>query len=57
MSFPLKTREYHLPKNDGFHNLTLTESLVPTLKSAEVLIKVHAVSLQVRVFFHIIILR
>ncbi|KAI0374175.1 NAD-P-binding protein [Pilatotrama ljubarskyi] len=47
-SIPQKTREYHLPKVDGFHNLTLTESPIPKLKSTEVLVKVHAVSLQYR---------
>ena len=48
MSIPQKTREYRLPKADGFHNLTLTEAPIPKLKSTEVLLKVHAVSLQVR---------
>ncbi|TBU38096.1 NAD(P)-binding protein [Dichomitus squalens] len=48
MSIPQKTREYRLPKVDGFHNLTLTEAPLPKLKSTEVLLKVHAVSLQYR---------
>ncbi|KAI0632997.1 NAD-P-binding protein [Trametes polyzona] len=48
MSIPQKTREYRLPKVDGFHNLTLTEAPIPTLKATEVLVKVHAVSLQYR---------
>lgn len=33
---------------DGFHNLTLVEAPIPELKSTQVLVKVHAVSLQVR---------
>ncbi|KAI0830281.1 chaperonin 10-like protein [Trametes gibbosa] len=48
MSIPQTTREYRLPKADGFHNLTLTEAPLPKLKEAEVLVKVHAVSLQYR---------
>ncbi|KAI0673129.1 NAD-P-binding protein [Trametes maxima] len=48
MSVPQKTREYRLPKVDGFHNLTLTEAPIPQLKATEVLVKVHAVSLQFR---------
>ncbi|EIW56484.1 NAD-P-binding protein [Trametes versicolor FP-101664 SS1] len=48
MSIPTKTREYRLPKVDGFHNLTLTEAPIPKLKATEVLVKVHAVSLQYR---------
>lgn len=36
------------PKTDGFHNLTLTESPIPTLKATEVLVKVRAVSLNYR---------
>uniref|UniRef100_A0A5K1JVT0 Cell surface hydrophobicity-associated protein n=1 Tax=Ganoderma boninense TaxID=34458 RepID=A0A5K1JVT0_9APHY len=48
MSLPKTTREYRLPKADGFHNLTLQESPIPTLKSTEVLVKIHAVSLQNR---------
>lgn len=47
MSLPKTTREYRLPKVDGFHNLTLQEAPIPKLKSTEVLIKIHAVSLQV----------
>ncbi|KZT00029.1 NAD(P)-binding protein [Laetiporus sulphureus 93-53] len=45
---PTVTREYHLPKVDGFHNLTLRRAPVRALKSKEVLVKVHAVSLQYR---------
>ncbi|OSD00032.1 NAD-P-binding protein [Trametes coccinea BRFM310] len=48
VSIPQKTREYRLPKVDGFHNLTLTEAPIPKLKATEVLVKVHAVSLQYR---------
>ncbi|OJT02677.1 Zinc-type alcohol dehydrogenase-like protein [Trametes pubescens] len=48
MSVPLKTREYRLPKTEGFQSLTLTESPIPQLKATEVLVKVHAVSLNYR---------
>ncbi|KAI1790518.1 NAD(P)-binding protein [Ganoderma leucocontextum] len=49
MSLPQTTgREYRLPKVDGFHNLTLQEAPIPKLRSTEVLLKVHAVSLQYR---------
>ncbi|KAI0772441.1 NAD-P-binding protein [Trametes elegans] len=48
MSIPQTTREYRLPKVDGFHNLTLTEAPIPKLKATEVLVKIHAVSLQYR---------
>ncbi|KZT69739.1 NAD(P)-binding protein [Daedalea quercina L-15889] len=48
MPIPTTTREYRLPKVDGFHNLTLKEASVRPLKSSEVLVKVHAVSLQYR---------
>ncbi|KAI0326840.1 NAD-P-binding protein [Cubamyces sp. BRFM 1775] len=47
-SIPQKTREYRLPKADGFQSLTLTEAPIPQLKATEVLVKVHAVSLQYR---------
>jgi len=48
MPVPTTTREYRLPKADGFHNLTLQEASIRTPKSTEVLVKVHAVSLQYR---------
>nr|VWP01680.1 Glutamyl-tRNA synthetase (EC [Ganoderma boninense] len=48
MSLPQTTREYRLSKADGFHNLALQEAPIPPLKSTEVLLKVHAVSLQYR---------
>ncbi|KZT64900.1 NAD(P)-binding protein [Daedalea quercina L-15889] len=48
MPLPTTTREYRLPKVDGFHNLTLKEASIPPPKSTEVLVKVHAVSLQYR---------
>ena len=51
MSLPKTTREYRLLKVDGFHNLTLQEAPIPKLKSVEVLVKVHAVSLQVGIPF------
>lgn len=38
----------YTPQVDGFHNLTLTEAPIPKLKATEVLVKVHAVSLQYR---------
>ncbi|EMD30920.1 hypothetical protein CERSUDRAFT_89624 [Gelatoporia subvermispora B] len=48
MGIPTTTREYRLPKVDGFHNLTIQEAAVPPPKSSEVLVKIHAVSLQYR---------
>ncbi|EMD30917.1 hypothetical protein CERSUDRAFT_109716 [Gelatoporia subvermispora B] len=48
MGIPRTTREYRLPKADGFHNLIIQEATIPLLKSSEVLVKVHAVSLQYR---------
>jgi len=48
MRMPTTTREYRLPKTDGFHDLTLTEASVRPPKPTEVLVKVHAVSLQFR---------
>ena len=33
---------------DGFHNLTIKEAAIPKLKTTEVLVKIHAVSLQYR---------
>ncbi|KAI0830273.1 NAD-P-binding protein [Trametes gibbosa] len=48
MSLPHITREYRIPKPTGIHNLTLTSAPIPALKGSEVLIKVHAVSLQYR---------
>ncbi|PCH34501.1 NAD(P)-binding protein [Wolfiporia cocos MD-104 SS10] len=48
MPIPTTTREYRLPKVDGFHNLTLQEAPLRAPKSSEVLVKIHAVSLQYR---------
>ncbi|KAH9852961.1 NAD-P-binding protein [Lenzites betulinus] len=48
MSIPHTTREYRIPDPSGVHNLTLTSAPIPALKEHEVLIKVHAVSLQFR---------
>ncbi|KDQ55976.1 hypothetical protein JAAARDRAFT_195217 [Jaapia argillacea MUCL 33604] len=48
MSIPTLTREYRLPKNGGIHNLTLQETSIRAPSSSEVLVKVHAVSLQYR---------
>ncbi|PCH42350.1 GroES-like protein [Wolfiporia cocos MD-104 SS10] len=48
MPIPTTTREYRLPKVDGFHNLTLQEAPLRTPKSSEVLVKIHAVSFQYR---------
>ncbi|KII83921.1 hypothetical protein PLICRDRAFT_46689 [Plicaturopsis crispa FD-325 SS-3] len=42
------SREYHLPKFDGIHNLTLSEAPMPKPKANEVLVKIHAVSLNYR---------
>ncbi|KDQ55981.1 hypothetical protein JAAARDRAFT_180177 [Jaapia argillacea MUCL 33604] len=46
MSIPTSTREYRLPKNDGIHNLEIQETSIRPLTSSEVMVKVHAVSLQ-----------
>ncbi|TFY58949.1 hypothetical protein EVJ58_g6092 [Rhodofomes roseus] len=48
MPVPTTTREYRLLKPEGFDKLTLTEASIRTPKSTEVLVKVHAVSLQFR---------
>ncbi|KDQ55973.1 hypothetical protein JAAARDRAFT_133127 [Jaapia argillacea MUCL 33604] len=48
MSLPSTTREYRLPKADGFHNLVIEQAELRSVKSTEVLVKVHAVSLQYR---------
>ncbi|KII94421.1 hypothetical protein PLICRDRAFT_675717 [Plicaturopsis crispa FD-325 SS-3] len=39
------SREYRLPELDGVHNLTIGEAPLPKLKATEVLVKIHAVSL------------
>ncbi|KAJ7439493.1 NAD-P-binding protein [Mycena latifolia] len=41
-------REYRLNEFQGFDSLTLTEAVTPTLGPSQVLVKVHAVSLQHR---------
>ncbi|KAH9936921.1 NAD(P)-binding protein [Amylocystis lapponica] len=48
MAVPPTTREWHLPKAEGFRSLALRETSVRPPKSYEVLLKVHAVSLQYR---------
>ncbi|EMD34895.1 hypothetical protein CERSUDRAFT_54054 [Gelatoporia subvermispora B] len=48
MGIPTTTREYRLPKADGFHNLTIEQAMLPQPNSSQVLVKVHAVSLQFR---------
>jgi len=48
MSLPTTTREYRLPKVDGFHNLTLGQASIRPIKALEVLVKIHAVSLNYR---------
>ncbi|KAH9938947.1 NAD(P)-binding protein [Amylocystis lapponica] len=48
MSIPTTTREYRLPKVEGPQALVLQEAPVRPPKSSEVLVKVHAVSLQYR---------
>ncbi|KJA16713.1 hypothetical protein HYPSUDRAFT_47087 [Hypholoma sublateritium FD-334 SS-4] len=45
---PKTTREYHLHKTTGFHDLTLETAPVPLPKEGEVLVKVYAVSLNFR---------
>ncbi|EPQ55973.1 NAD P-binding protein [Gloeophyllum trabeum ATCC 11539] len=48
MAIPTTTREYRLPKYDGYHNLTIKEATLPPPKANEVLVKIIAVSLQYR---------
>ncbi|TFK48232.1 NAD-P-binding protein [Heliocybe sulcata] len=48
MAIPTTTREYRLPKYDGYHNLTVKEASLPPPKANEVLVKIVAVSLQFR---------
>ncbi|KAL6303932.1 NAD-P-binding protein [Sparassis latifolia] len=48
INIPQTTREYHLPKVDGYHNLVVQEAPLPAPRASEVLVKVHAVSLQYR---------
>ncbi|KAH9941008.1 NAD(P)-binding protein [Amylocystis lapponica] len=48
MAIPTTTREYRLPKADGFKSLVIQNASVRPPKSSEVLLKVHAVSLQYR---------
>jgi len=45
---PTVTRQYHLSKLDGFHNLRVREVDVGVLRHSEVLVKIHAASLQSR---------
>ncbi|EPQ55961.1 NAD P-binding protein [Gloeophyllum trabeum ATCC 11539] len=47
-SIPTKAREYRLPKFDGIQSLTLQEAPVPQPGAKEVLVKIHAVSLNYR---------
>ncbi|KAH9941519.1 NAD-P-binding protein [Amylocystis lapponica] len=48
MAIPRTTREYHLPNPGGLKSLVLEENPVRMPKSSEVIVKVHAVSLQFR---------
>lgn len=48
MVIPTTTREYRLPKYDGYHNLTLKEVSLPQPRANDVLVKIVAVSLQFR---------
>ncbi|KAF5335795.1 hypothetical protein D9611_009618 [Ephemerocybe angulata] len=50
MSIPQKSRQYLLPagRKEGYKNLTITEVEAPKLKANDVLVKVHAASLQYR---------
>ncbi|TFK48229.1 NAD(P)-binding protein [Heliocybe sulcata] len=47
-SIPSKTRAYRLPKTEGIQSLVLEEGPVPQPKASEVLVKIHAVSLNYR---------
>ncbi|KAI3604219.1 hypothetical protein WG66_010192 [Moniliophthora roreri] len=49
MSLPTSTREFYYPKFGSYTDLKLRESTLPSeLKSSQVLVKIHAVSLQFR---------
>lgn len=48
MGIPTRTREYRLPTKEGPGSLVIQEADVTALRSDEVLVKVMAVSLQVR---------
>ncbi|GBE77140.1 NAD-P-binding protein [Sparassis latifolia] len=48
MPIPTTTREYRLHKTDSFQSLVIQEAPVRPPKSSEVLVKIHAVSLQHR---------
>ncbi|KAI0077018.1 NAD-P-binding protein [Panus rudis PR-1116 ss-1] len=48
MSLPTKTVEYYLPKTTGIQDLTIREAPIQPLKANEVLVKIHAVSLNYR---------
>jgi len=48
MPIPTTTREYRLPGPQGIQSLNVRESTVRPPKSSEVLVKIHAVSLQYR---------
>ncbi|EPQ55958.1 NAD P-binding protein [Gloeophyllum trabeum ATCC 11539] len=47
-NIPAMSREYRLAKNEGIQSLTLREAPVPTPGDKEVLVKIHAVSLNYR---------
>ncbi|KII86514.1 hypothetical protein PLICRDRAFT_56210 [Plicaturopsis crispa FD-325 SS-3] len=42
------SREYHLSKFDGIHDLAISEVPLPQIRGTEVLVKIHAVSLNFR---------
>ncbi|KJA29715.1 hypothetical protein HYPSUDRAFT_230607 [Hypholoma sublateritium FD-334 SS-4] len=48
MSLPTVTRQYTLSEVGSYRNLVLGEAAVPKLKANDVLVKIHAVSLQFR---------
>ncbi|GBE86893.1 Zinc-type alcohol dehydrogenase-like protein [Sparassis crispa] len=48
MAIPTSFREYRLPKSEGYHSLTIQQASLRPLKLNEVLVKVHAVSVQFR---------
>ncbi|TFK48230.1 NAD-P-binding protein [Heliocybe sulcata] len=50
-NLPSKTRAYRFPKTDGIESIVLKEESIPQLKANEVLVKIHAVSLNYRDLF------
>ncbi|KAF8165601.1 hypothetical protein B0H34DRAFT_831719 [Crassisporium funariophilum] len=48
MAYPTTTQEYRLTKIGSYNSLSLVQTEIPKLRANEVLVKVHAVSLQYR---------